>query len=358
MFRISALILALLLACAPFALAESESLISQELIKADKVNYKTETVAVGAFERTVSASAEEFFPNTYSLSFNENGARFGRFEVIRGREVKAGDVLATLTLESDEVELTSLKMQLEDAREALQQRIADDAEADLERQRAILAASDPWERDLLILQSQRAELALEQYQVTQNRAIARLEEKIAEINQRQESNAILSPSDGVIIGTSPKREGERVYSGEILMTMYRTDGMLMRIQNDNGFFRYGMDVILEVGSSKERTQLPGRIVGADTLIPTGERTGYAYVEVEIPENLKLVRPTISATTISVQDVPMVARNSVTMEGGLYYVTTLADGVPQKRFINCAVNNSIRKVWVLQGLEPGEEIIID
>ena len=78
----------------------------------------------------------------------------------------------------------------------------------------------------------------------------------------------------------------------------------------------------------------------------------------IPEDLKRVRPTVSASTICVKDIPLLSRSSVTLDSGLYYVTVLVDGVPQKRFINCVVNNSIRQVWALQGLEPGEEIIID
>ena len=71
MFRISALMLALVLLCMQISLAESENLISQELIKADKVNYKTETVEAGLFERRVSSAAEEYYPNTYSLSIDE-----------------------------------------------------------------------------------------------------------------------------------------------------------------------------------------------------------------------------------------------------------------------------------------------
>lgn len=358
MFRISALLIALMIFCAPLSMAESESLISQDMIKADKVNYKTEVVEDGAFERVVSASVEEFYPYTYSLSFNDSGARFVRFEAIRGNKVKAGDVLVTLSLESDTVELKSLEMQLADTREALEKHIADEEKAALERQRAILSAHDEWERELLSLQSQRAELALEQYVVSQNRAIAQLEERIDEIVQRQAGNVVVAPVDGVIIGTEYKREGEVVNAGERLMTMYRTDGMLMKIQNTNGYFRYGMEVVLEVGPNNQRVQLPGRVVGADTLLPENMRTGYAYVEVDIPEGLKLTRPIVSARMINVEQVPLISRSSVTLESGSYYVTVLTDGVPQKRFINCKVNNSLKKVWVLQGLEPGEEIIID
>jgi hypothetical protein len=113
-----------------------------------------------------------------------------------------------------------------------------------------------------------------------------------------------------------------------------------------------------VGPNKDRIQLPGRIVGADTLIPVAQRTGKAYVEVEIPEGLKLTRPIVSGSMVSVKDVPLISRKSVTLDGGVYYATVLENGVPQKRYINCLVHNSVNEAWVLQGLEPGDEIIID
>ena len=358
MFRISALIAALLLVCMPLSLAESESLIAQELIKADKVNYKTETVTQGAFERQMSAAAEEYYPNTYSLSLGESGARFLGYDVVRGKKVKKGDVLARFSLESDTVELESLKMQLADAQEALEKRRLDEEEAAQERQKASLSAQDMWQREMLTLESRRAELVLEQYEFSQGRVIADLEERIAQIEERQAGNVLVAPEDGVIIGTSYKREGDRVSANEVLVTMYRTDKMLMRIENTNGYFRYGMEVVVEVGANKDRLQVPGRVVGADLLVPAGARTGKAYVEVEFPEDAKLTRPVVSGAVISVQDAALISRKAVQLDGGVSYVTVLADGVPQKRPINCVTQNTVSQAWVLQGLEPGDEIIIE
>lgn len=358
MFRISALMLALVLLCMQISLAESESLISQELIKADKVNYKTETVEEGVFERRVSSAAEEYYPNTYSLSIDESGARFVNYEVIRSNKVKKGDVLARFVLESDAVELESLKMQLASAQAELEKRRLDEEEAAAERQLELLSVKDMWQREMLALQSRRAELALEQYELAQSRAIAKLEKQIAEIEQRQAGNVLLAPADGVIIGTAYKREGDKVYAGEELVTMYRTDKMLMRINNSNGYFRYGMDVILEVGSNKDRAELPGWVVGADTLVPERMRTGAAYIEVEIPEGQKLTRPIVNGAAVCVRDAALVSRKAIVLDGGVHYVIVLADGVPQKKPVICTTQNGVNQAWVLQGLEPGDEIIID
>lgn len=357
MFRISAILLALLLVCLP-AIAESENLISQDMIKADTVNYNSETVEPAAFERSVSADGSEYYPHTTVLSVEVSGARFGEYLVSRGDEVKKGDVLATFTLDVDEAGLASLELELERAKADLEKTIADEEESALEMQRSLLNAADSYERELLQLKMQRAEIALEKYVFEQERTIAELEEQIAEIYAEQEGSTMIAPQDGVILEMEFKRTGESVREGENLITMYRNDGMLMRVDNAEGSFRYGMEVVVEIGANKSRIQLPGRVVGADTLIPSMERSGYAYVEFELPEDTKLTRPTVQGKTIQLDGVLTVSRSAAELDGGKYFVTQLVNGVPQKRYINAIANVGMKQIWVLQGLDAGDEIIID
>lgn len=357
MFRISAILIALALACTP-ALSESESLISQELIKADKVNYDVQPVESGTFERTVSADAGEYYPHTFFIGPEVSGARFSEYKVSRGDAVKKGDVLAVFVLESDGVALASLELELTRTREALEKGAADREEVALEMQRSLLEAKDAWERERLTLEIQRAEVALEQYIFEQERAIADLEEQIEALHEEQAGSILVAPEDGVVLDMIYKRAGEKVYEGEVLITMYRTDGMLLRVNNDDGRFRYGMEVTVEIGSNKNRIALSGRVVGADTLIPTAERSGCAYIEFEAPEGQKLTRPTVSCATVHLENVLLVQRSAVELDGGKFAVTVLADGVPQKRYINCVVIGGVRQAWLLQGLEAGDEVIVD
>jgi len=357
MFRISAIIAALALLCMP-ALAESENLISQDMIKADAVNYNLEIAETGAYERSASGSAEEFYPHAEILSVEVSGARFGEYLVSRGDEVKKGDVLATFTLDTDEAALASLELDLQRAREALDKVVADAEETELEMQRSLLNAADAHEKEMIGLKLQRAKLALEQYVFTQERTIADLEKRIDEMRAEQQGSVMVAPEDGVIYEIVFKRTGETVREGETLIAMYRTEGMLLSVDNSDGALRYGMDVTVEIGNNKSRIQLPGRVVGADTLIPAAERSGRAYIEFELPEGEKLTRPNVQATTVQLEDVITLSRSAVKMDGGKYFVTVLEDAVPQKRLINAVVNVGIRRVWVLQGLNAGDEIIID
>lgn len=357
MFRISAVLLALAIMCLS-AFAESGNLISQDMIKADTVNYNSEVVEAGVLERTVSSGAEEYYPHYEILSAEVSGARFGEYLVSRGDEVKKGDVLATFTLDVDEAAIASMELELQRAEENMEKTIADAQESALELQRSLLNATDAGEREMIQLKIQRAEIALEQHVFEQERVITGLEERIAEALAEQEGSVMVAPEDGVILEMEFKHPGDSVREGENLILMYRTDGVLMRVDNAGGEFRYGMDVVVEIGNNKNRTQLPGRVVGADTLIPTVERSGYAYIEFELPEGEKLMRPNVKGTIMKLDNVLTVSRGAVEMDGGKYFVTKLVDGVPQKRFVNAVVSVGLKRVWVLQGLDAGDEIIID
>ncbi len=365
MFRIDPWKAALCLVCTAVltggsaAIPESESLISSDLIETETANYETAEVYSGTYERSYSASASEFYPYTYQLRYENSGAKFGEYLVSRGDTVQAGDALATFTLEKDEVALSSLQLSLERAQEALEtsleeREIAIDA---LNRQYA--SASDRYERELLALQIARAETELEQYTYQQNREISALREDITELEEQQANTVLISPFDGEIVSLTYKREGDVVSSGEVLVTLSRTDGMLLAVDNASGYFRYGMQVVVEVGPAKDRVQLTGQVVGADTLLPESRRLGYALIALDPydEEEIRFVNPTAHAPTYYLENVLLLPRRAAVLEGGKYYVTKLVDGMVQKRFVNLIMNNTT-EAWILQGVSPGETVILD
>ena len=73
--------------------------------------------------------------------------------------------------------------------------------------------------------------------------------------------------------------------------------------------------------------------------------------------MRLSRLSATAPTQLLENVLVVPRRAITMEGGRNYVECLVDGNVQKRFVNLALSNS-SSAWILQGLEPGETVIID
>ena len=358
MFRIKALMLAVLMMLLPAACAESPSLISEDMMKDEAAHYKTETVRTGTFEKTVSASAAEYYPISCEVR-NEGGeTRFAEYLVERKDEVKKGDVLARFQVEFDEAAYAEARLQLErlEADMLRGQEQAEEEIAELEMQ--LMQASSSEEKTLARLRIERAEIAQEQSVDQLTRQMAAVQRQIAEMEEERDGAVLVAPMDGTVTRLESKREGEEVAVGEVLIELSREDVMLLAIENPAGAFRYGAELTIEVGSGKDRKTVAGRVVAVDTQAPAAERRGYALAEVYNPDNVRLTRMTAKESMIRVENVLLVPRKAVQMEAGKYYVMLLKDGVPQKRIINCVYSNTAQDVWVLQGLEDGDEIVVD
>lgn len=343
------------------ASALGESLISDDMIQQETVNYsETITVEKGVFERTYSEQASEYYPHTYVLRFEGDAARFGEYLVTRKEEVKAGDVLATFELDVDEVGMAAKRQALRRAQESYEAQTLQQQEAIQEQLDALAQERNPFEYEILMLRIERAQIALEQYRSEQERQIERLQQEIAEMEEKYSQTALIAPYDGVITSLTYKQEGEHLSKNEALITLYRTDDMTLRISNENAHFRYGMKVQVAVGPAKSRTILTGRIIAADDLLSESQRSGYAYIELDPFEGeypTRGIPPNVTASTYYAEDVFVLPRRAVELESGKHFVSKLSDGVVEKRYVTVAIQG-ITETWVLQGLEEGETIIID
>ena len=362
MSKINAALLSLLLALLMVsgAMAQSESLISDSMIQTQTVNYsKTELLEKSVFEKISSGGATEYYPYTYTLRCDVEGAKFVKFAVNRKQEVKAGDVLAVLSLEADEVTLAAKRMELKNAKETFEQQKVEKQEAIEEMLQQLSETADRYEREIQTLQIQRARLSMEQYCYQQECLIADLEEVIAEFEAEMQQTMVVAPVDGVVRDLYFKRAGDRVNKGDELITIARTDGMLLRLKDNNGRFRYGMPVEITYGPAKSRQMLTGRVVGEDSMLPAERQEGYVFVKLPPVEGGigRMVQTNVSGAEKFLEGVICINRRAAVLDGGKYYVSKLEDGIVRKRYINIAMQSSTQ-FWVLQGLEEGETIIID
>ena len=360
MFRNKLCLLLCLVMLFSSACAESGSLISDEMIQTETVNYsKTAVVELGEYKRDYNASASEYYPYTVTLAAEISNASFLKYHVSRSQQVKEGDILATFTLEVDEAATEAARLSLQRAKEAYTSGAESRSEniADMLKEQNTIR--DSYERDLMTLRIRREQVAFEQYCYQQECTIERLERELAELEEANSSCYLYAPFDGTITAVNYKREGEKVYANEGLVTMYREDGMLLRISNDYLYFRYGMPVTVTLGPKTDQTVLQGRVVAADNVLSENRRLGHAFIEMEPleEERPRLNRLTVSGVSEKLSNVMVIPRRAVTMDGGKYYVSCLVGGSLQKRYINVGLMN-MSDVWVLQGLEEGDTVIID
>ena len=342
------------------ASAESPSLISEEMIQTETVNYsKTAVVEKGEYKRDYNASASEYYPYTCTLAAEINNASFLKYHVARSQQVKKGDVLASFTLEVDEAACTAARLSLERAEKDYESGAEKKREERAEMLREQAAIRDPYERELATLRIKRAQVAYEQYCYQQECSIAQLAETLAELEAANSSCYLYAPFDGTVTAITYKREGEKVYASEGLVTLYREDGMLLRISNDQLYFRYGMPVTVTSGAKNDQKVFKGSVVAADNVLSENRRQGYAFIALEPFEGEKprLTRLTVTGTSEHLKDVMLIPRRAITMDGGKHYVECLVNGTLQKRYVNIGLT-TMSNAWVLQGLDVGDTIIID
>lgn len=361
MFRNKLCLLLCLLLPLTSAHAQSANLMSEEMIQTETVNYaKTAVAEPGTFKRDFNASASEYYPYTLTLSTEATNASFLKYHVARSQQVKKGDVLATFTLDIDEAATAAAGLSLERTRKEYEagRKTREEELADMLEQQT--SATEPAQLELMLLRMKRAQVAYEQYCYQQECSIAQLERDLAELEEDNGRSHLYAPFDGVVTGLTYKRDGERVYAGEGLVTMYREDGMLMRISNDQLYFRYGMPVEVTIGPKADQRTYAGRVVSADNILPQNRRQGYAYVELENfdkDEAPRMTRLTVTGTSQLLENVMIIPRRAAKMDGGKYYVNCLINGSLQKRCINPGIVG-ISEIWVMQGLDVGDTVVID
>lgn len=351
--------MALAAAClmAGSACAESDNILYTTTQK--QANYETVAVTRGTFEQVYSQSASPYYPYVHNLRIEVSGARFKEYTVKSGDTVTAGTVLMTFDREVDTVGLEKKRISLIRSEEAFEKRKAQYDEEITSLAVQIIESTDPWERDMLTLKMTRKELERDKYIMETERSIANARASLEEMEADCAVTQLIAPVDGEVKILAYKQEGDRIGSNEVVMTITEPHGMIFLIDNSNGYFRYGMNVRMEVGTNSNRVELQGRIVATDILIPEARRQNIAFLEVDVSKlkDVKLTRAQAYAQVYYLENVLTVPKEAVTLAGGQYYVTMLIDGTPAKRFINF-VKNSRDATLLFDGADEGDLVILD
>ena len=359
MFRNKVLCTALLvLSMALPAFAQSPNLISEDMIVTNTVNYDMHTVERGSIESPFSVNGDIHLSYTYYLTHEANGLTFVEYKVKRNDVVKAGDVLAVFDSNVDEVELARQQKELERTQEALELERASRREAIDEMYMSLLDVPAGYERALLELRIERAEIAFEQYVYQKETDIENIRMRIEAMEAQRAESLIVAPVDGIIDRTMTRRAGDRIYRDEVMVVMYSTDGVLIRVNNKQGKLRYGMPVEISAGNGSKKQIIPGRVVSADQLLPEAQKTEYAYIMPEYydPATTPIDNLKVSGNSVHLENVIQIPRKAVKLEMSKNYVMKLSDGITQKRYIQALSRPTY--VMVFQGLEAGEQIIIE
>ena len=354
--RTLAACLACLLLLTALPVRAEETLITPGDIRPSGDTYKTRVVEKGTWEQIATTSASVIYPVTEYATYRGMTARFVEYKVSRGDYVEAGDVMAVMEVTASTMEITTLELNLTRARDEL-------ATGQAERQRQIeemrrgLASLTGVEREKAALSIEKAEIALSQFVLEQEYSIDTQQRRLDKLQEQYEQSVLVAPISGVITDLTYLKPGEQIFTGQRLATVRSEEEMLLAVSDDGGRFRYNMEVTVEIGMARRRETVPGRVVAADNMLPNNKRSGYAFIAFTLPEGTEAKNPKVMGRIVQVEDALILPRGSATLEGGNYYVYLLIDGQVRKRFVNAAAQNA-GGIWVLQGLNEGDVIVVD
>lgn len=337
---------------------EQSLLLQEELLAYDKANYKTVQVGMGDYQKESTGDVSVFYPLRSELCWENGEVRLAECLVKEGQKVKQGDALMRFESEEDRVQLETLRIQLERSKEAFEE---EDTKRLEELQAAKTKAEDLENEDLTIAEwkIEKQQAGYEQFRYQHEIEVRGIERQIAAIKEEAEADVLTAPYDGIVEDVARLHEGDQVYNGQWLLSMYSTDKVLFKAEKAADKLRYNMDVTIEVGALNARKSYSGKVVTAPAILPASLSQDLILIELDQEIEANLLKGSILFRGISeeVQDILMVERQAVHREGGKDYVYVLEGDMIQKRYVEIGLN-SLEGVWILDGLEEGQTLIVD
>ena len=351
-----------LLLLSPFAYSQNE-LIDQKDIVVDTANYKTITVKTGEYKKSATTSASEYYPIQYAVRYEGASARYFDYNVRRGSEVKKGDLICTLTVDRDEVLIAQKQLALTRAKEDFALGVESREKQIEEKSLAVHASSEPFAREILRLELEKLTVALQKYRFESLNRIQDLEEDLEKLLASYSNQYIYAPIDGVISELTYFKDHQQIFDGQLITWIYDPSVVLFQVNDSSRNLRYNMEVTLTVGPNQSRVTGHGRVIACPMAYPDEGGSSAAYIRVDSYEGgnapKKLTRPSVSYNSIYLDNVFVVDRSAVTLYGGKYFVYKLSEnGMVSKRYVNHVGGNASSGSLLLQGIAPGEKLILD
>lgn len=337
---------------------QEHSLYTENILTPEEANYDTVQVKEGDYIKTNGGAVRIYYPITAELCWEEGDARFRELLVKKGQEVKKGDSLASFEVgvsraEREELSLT-LTRTLENTETGKQERLAA-----MEEETEKLKELGGYELRIAKLRIEKLQVAYEQFVYQSEQEIQRLQERLAELDEKIANDTLSAPFDGVIDTVISCNEGDLITRDMVIVTMHATDRFYLVADDSFGKLRYNVDVTVEAGGRNDRKKYPGKVVAAPSILPLTVPQGLALIELYgdvSPDDLK-GSPQYEFHSEELENVLMVDWRAIDSENGKNYVYVLENDMVQKRYVVPGLSNR-ESTWILDGLEEGQTVIAD
>lgn len=334
------------------------ALIDPSTVQTKEAEYTTAQAQYGSIVEEMATSAYMYRPTHVDVRCKVRDARVAEIAVFRSDLIEKGTKLGVLRSESSRADMTQTSLSLARAKEQYDEQVAAKQEAIVLKQDSLQSAGSAAQREILRLEIQKMELELSDYCLRQEKTIADLEEKLAEQAEALEDVEIYAPVTGKVSYFSYVAKGDSVGYNSVLLTLQTDDPTLIRLEDPNGLWRYGMPVRVEYGPRNNRTVVTGQIISADNVLSATERTGYAFAKLDQPLETE-ISSTITAygEEFRLDNVLVIPKDAYVLSLGKSQVSILEDSSIANRYVSIGMTNK-DTAWVMQGLNEGQSVIVD
>lgn len=334
------------------AYTEIESGLSegQKVLLTAATQYGNETakVQMGSFSSTFEGSGYMYYPSSRMVQnpIEYGTVYFGEMLVSQYQHVEKGDVIATVHVQMDELELKRQETKLARLEERLQ---------DYREQNA----------------GDTSEAVLENI-ASRQEAIDEVKELIADMKADGATTEIKADRTGIIIWTANHEAEDILYANENLLQVADEDTCYVILENTNQLLNYGNEVSIgyedREGNAKTASGTVASVAAAGLSSALGAEYSMILLPPEVISDMAVAtqgyygwwnrnRYTVTAVIREMNNVLVVPRSAVTEIAGNTYVYVIDENgnVTAKSFVAGGFDSS--NYWVIEGLSEGMNVCL-
>ncbi len=246
-------------------LTEGEEIYVEEVLKTADQN--ADTVKKNGYTEEKTGSAEVVYLEYKNLAWDNGQDSIREILVRKGQKVKAGEVLAVFDVSEKKSELEALKLQLKRKQEDLLKE-SEKRKMAIEKAKEYAIYHYKYrELDIENFKIAKQQAQYEQYVYEAEKEIAKLQEQLSKLQDKQKKNQITAPFDGVIDWVAGYNPGDPAVAGSPLIRMYSIEYPVFEAAEVSDGLRYNMEVDVEISFGNKKESYKGRVISTQAILP-------------------------------------------------------------------------------------------
>lgn len=335
--------------------------LNQKEKKANDI-YEIITLKKGSFEKPALRQVlRRSYINIPSVQLSMEGFKgtFGEYVAEYVDYVEAGDVIATIHTEVDEITIEEARLKLQRLRERYQEAEEKTAEDLQELTEKGYIITEKHEYEAHCIRVQQRQLDWEYEKANFKEQIEEAEEALERLNRVGSVYEVKAPVSGVIFYNERYKPGQEIRDGDYICHIMNSSEVYTTTDSQAEYFQYGMDLDFENTYGNATSTV---VNGGTWLLYGNLDTGKTIFKLEMNQDVAQINPaalnnlTLSGSLTSVENVIVIPKAAVEKKNEEYYVTVLLEDGSLRKTEFLPGGENTESYWVLQGLDEGMQIV--